>query len=80
MGRRRPYWLADANEKLSSELGKALAQYPLKKIGSEQFWLCSSALLQQYFSANEQYFSLITNQYKHQHKPNEGIYGCGFES
>jgi hypothetical protein len=34
------------------------------------FFICSFKLFQQYFSANEQYFPLITNQHKHQHKPN----------
>jgi hypothetical protein len=31
---------------------------------------CFAALLQQYFSANEQCFPLTTNQHKHQYKPN----------
>jgi hypothetical protein len=31
---------------------------------------CSLELLQQYFSANEQYFPLTTNQHTHQQKPN----------
>jgi hypothetical protein len=42
-----------------------------KKMAYNRNWLpCSLELLQLYFSANEQCFSLITNQYKYQHKPN----------
>ena len=42
-----------------------MLQYNDKRV---KLLICSLKLLQQYFSANEQYFSPTTNQYKHRHK------------
>ena len=40
--------------------------------------LCSLELIQNYFSAIEQYFSLATFQHKYQHKPNFSINEQGY--
>ena len=38
--------------------------------GKSDYWPCSTALLQHYFSANKQCSPFTTNQHKHQHKLN----------
>ena len=45
-----------------------MSQIRQQPLGNDLFG--SAALLQRYFSANEQYFCLTTNQRKHQHEPN----------